>query len=147
MKPIDYSKTERYGRAMAEGRARDTYSPMQKKAPVDIEAAFYSQGMQHSLQLGYMGLQKDQFEQGLAESKRQFDVSTTEGKRQFQANLDFSRDQFKHQRRQGNRAEILGMVNVGMGIGYGYLQYKHNRKQITMNKMMMGVMQKAQAKV
>ena len=131
---------------MAAGRARDVYSPMKQKAPVDIEASFYSQGMQHSLQLGYMGLQKDMFEQGIAEKKRQFDVSTGEGKRQFQANLDFSRDQFKHQRRQNNRAEILGMVNVGMGIGYGYLQYKHNRQQITMNRMMMGVLSNAQKK-
>lgn len=142
MRPVDYSKTARYGKTMAMDRAikSNTSNPMQNREPQEVEALFYQQGVDNALKLGHLGLQKEMFEGNLAENKRQFDVSTKEGTRQFNANRDFSRDQFKYQRRQDNRAEIIAMMNVGTGIGFGYLQYKQNRKQITMNKMMMAIM-------
>lgn len=141
MKPVDYSKTSRYGDVMAAYRVQNIHSPLKNKAPVEMEAAFYEHGMNQALQLGYMGLQKEQFEAGMAEDKRQFDVSMSSRKKEFRANINMARDQMKYQRRQDNRAEIVGMVNVGIGIGFGYLQYKQNRQQILMNKMMMGIMQ------
>jgi hypothetical protein len=146
MKPVDYSKTSRYGEAMAMDRAirSNTSDPMKERPPAEIEAQFYDEGMNRSLQLGYMGLQKEQFEAGMAENKRQFDVSTAEKGRQFKMNLDFTRDQMKYQRRQDNRAELVGMMNVGLGIGFGFLQYKQNRKQIEMNKIMMGILKDRQ---
>lgn len=140
MKPVDYSKTSRYGETMAMGRAirSNTSDPMKNRSPVEAEAMFYEQGMNQALQLGYMGLQKEQFEAGLAENKRQFNIGTKESGRQFDMNMSFTRDQMKYQRRQDNRAELVGMMNVGVGIGFGFLQYKQNRKQIEMHKLMAG---------
>jgi hypothetical protein len=144
MKPLDYSKTSRYGQAMEMHRAQNIESPLKNRAPVEVEAEFYEQGMNQALQLGYMGLQKEQFEAGLAENKRQFDLSTSERGRQFDLNMNFTRDQMKYQRRQDNRAELIGMMNVGVGIGFGFLQYKQNRKQIKLNQMMMGILKERQ---
>jgi len=36
-------------------------------------------------------------------------------------------------------AEILGMVNVGINIGFGYQQYKQNQRQIGLYKQISAV--------
>lgn len=149
MRPIDYTKTSRYGKTMAAERAATAsgMSPLKNRGPVEAEAAFYAQGIEHSLRLGELGLQKEMFDKGLAENKRQFDVGITEGKRQFDMNMDMSRDRFKHIRRQNNRAELLGMANIGISLGLGYLQYKQNRRAIDMNKILHGYLEAAKAKM
>lgn len=143
MKPVDYSKTQIHGDAMAQHRAVSAMeggSPLKKRGPVELEAQFYNMGMDRALKLGELGLQKEMFEKNLAEDKRQFDIRTGENQRQFGINLDFARDKQKYIRRQNNKAELLGMVNIGIGLGFGYLEYKANRRQIEMNKMMIAIM-------
>lgn len=142
MKPVDYTKTSRYGETMAAGRAAKVMSgsPLRNRGPVELETAFYQEGMNHALRLGELGLQRDMFEGKLAEDKRQFNAGMTEKKRQFSMNMDLSQDRFKYMRRQNQKAEILGMVNIGIGLGMGYLQYKANRRQLEMNKMMLAIM-------
>jgi hypothetical protein len=148
MKPTSYKNTPLYGQAQAELDAKQSNSPQAVKtiAPQYLEAQFYQDSLNRSLQLGYMGLQKDMFNENLAENKRQFDTGMAEGKRQFGVNLQFARDQFKYARRQDNRAELLAMANVGVGLGMGYLQYKQARKQLQWQKVMMAKLEAAMSR-
>lgn len=141
MKPTSYKNLPAYGQAQAQAQAVQAQTPNAVKTimPAQIESEFYKMGLDRSIKLGYLGLQKDMFDQNLAENKRQFDVGLGESKREFQLNRQFLSDQFKYQRRQNNMAEILGMVNVGINIGFGYQQYKQNQRQIGLYKQISAV--------
>lgn len=137
MKPTSYKYMPSYGQAQQQVEAvqSNTAQAVKTVAPAQVEAQFYQQGLNRSIELGYLGLQKEQFEKGLAEQQRQFDVGMGEQQRQFGISLDLTRDQLKYQRRQDNRAEILAMANIGVSIGFGYLQYKQQRRQMEMWKL------------
>lgn len=136
MKPTSYKNTPRYTQAMAAANARFASGPRAvNMGPSEVEAAFYQENIQRAAMLGHLGLQKDMFEAEFEEKGRQFDVSIGEKKRQFSASMGFMGDRFKYMRRQNNRAELLGMMNVGIGIGQGFQQYKHNKKMMDLYKL------------
>jgi hypothetical protein len=142
MKPTSYRTTPQYTQDVAAVNARFASGPRAvNTGPEDVEAAYYQQGISRAAQLGYLGLQKDEFETNLGENKRQFDVSMEEGKREFSASMGLATDRFKYMRRQNNRAELLGMVNVGLGIGMGFQQYKQNKRLLEMMKNQAAILQ------
>lgn len=147
MKNLSYRNTAPYGQALARGRAIQAAGPKAvDTSATGIEAAFYRDQMENKIRLGYLSLQKDMFDQGMEEKERQFDIGLSEQKRQFGSQLHFAGDVFKYARRQNNRAELLGMANIGISIGMGYLQYKQARRQIEIQKQIEAMLSYANQK-
>lgn len=141
MKPTSYKNTARYGQDMQnyENQAASANMAVPQAGAAQVEAMHYRAGMEQALKLGHLGLQKDMFDKSLAEGKRQFDIGMGMQKEQFGSQMRFAWDQMKYQRRQNNRAEILGMANVGISIAFGFQQFKQQQKQIEMIKMIQGL--------